>query len=225
MEILDNIPYEITPGQVVELLRPRKKNPSIEKSIEQLIHAVQPVANPKALYKACYIDNAGEDSVEIEGICFTSRILRKNLEHTGRVFPYVVTCGKELDTIEASKNDIMEKFCLDTIKEFILVSAHIHLEEHLKDKYSITRISHMNPGSLDDWPMEQQKQIFSILGDVENLIGVRLKESYLMDPIKTVSGIYFPTVIDFKSCMLCPRQNCSHRRAEYDPAMLREYKK
>ena len=225
MEILNDIPFKITTGQIVELLRLHEKNPSIEKSIEELIHAVQPVAKPKALYKPCYVDNENEDSVDIDGICFTSRILIKNLEHTGRVFPYVVTCGKELSSIETSKNDIMEKFCLDTIKEFILVSAHISLEEHLKEKYSVTKISHMNPGSLDDWPMEQQKQIFSILGDVEDLIGVRLSESYVMDPIKTVSGIYFPTVIDFKSCMLCPRQNCTHRRAEYDPVMDREYKK
>jgi hypothetical protein len=225
MEILNDIPFKITAGEIVELLRLHEKNPSIEKSIEELIHAVEPVARPKALYKPCYVDNENEDSVDIDGICFTSRILRKNLEHTGRVFPYVVTCGKELDSIETSKNDIMEKFCLDTIKEFILVSAHIYLDEHLKEKYSVTKISHMNPGSLDDWPMEQQKQIFSLLGNVEDLIGVRLSESYVMNPIKTVAGIYFPTVIDFKSCMLCPRQNCTHRRAEYNPIMDKEYRK
>jgi hypothetical protein len=223
MEVLDNIPFTINAGQLMERLS--SPNPLIEKNIEDLIQTVQPVASPKALYRASFVDKEGENSVEIDGICFTSKILRKNLEHIGRVFPYVVTCGKELDSIQTSENDIIEKYCLDTIKEIILVFAHVYLEEYLKEKYAIRQISHMNPGSLDDWPMEQQRQLFSLFGNVEDLIGVKLRESYLMDPIKTVSGIYFPTEIDFKSCMLCPRQNCSHRRAEYDPVMVKEYKK
>ena len=61
----------------------------------------------------------------------------------------------------------------------------------------------------------QQRQLFQLLGDVESSIGVRLTDSFLMIPNKTVSGILFPTEVPFYSCQLCTREACPRRRAEY----------
>jgi len=38
-----------------------------------------------------------------------------------------------------------------------------------------------------------------------------------MVPVKSVSGILFPTEESFASCQLCPREVCPGRRAPYDP--------
>jgi hypothetical protein len=81
----------------------------------------------------------------------------------------------------------------------------------------------MNPGSLENWPISEQKPLFSLFGDVEKLIGVRLSDSFLMFPIKSVSGIYFPTESSFASCQLCPREKCPNRRAKYDPELKEKY--
>jgi hypothetical protein len=74
----------------------------------------------------------------------------------------------------------------------------------------------MTPGSIDDWPIQEQKPLFTILGGIEAAIGVRLRDSFMMEPRQSVSGIVFPTAIDFQTCMLCPRQKCPKRRAPYD---------
>jgi hypothetical protein len=76
---------------------------------------------------------------------------------------------------------------------------------------------------LEDWPIEEQRPLFSILGDVEGSIGVRLNQSLLMIPGKSLSGIYFPTEIPFYSCQLCPRKSCPSRKASYDERLAREY--
>ncbi len=81
----------------------------------------------------------------------------------------------------------------------------------------------MNPGSLEDWPITQQKQLFSIFGNVEDLIGVKLTDSFLMIPRKSVSGIYFPTEVMFYSCQLCQRKNCEERQAPYDKSLEDKY--
>ena len=81
----------------------------------------------------------------------------------------------------------------------------------------------MSPGSLKDWPIEEQRPLFEIIGDVEGTIGVRLSESLLMIPRKSVSGLFFSTDIRFQSCQLCPRKRCENRRARYDEGMAREY--
>jgi hypothetical protein len=81
----------------------------------------------------------------------------------------------------------------------------------------------MSPGSLKDWAIKNQRPLFSILGDVEASIGVRLNESLLMTPGKSLSGIYFPTEIPFYSCQLCPQKDCPSRRAVYNEKLSIEY--
>ncbi len=64
----------------------------------------------------------------------------------------------------------------------------------------------MSPESLKDWPVEDKGALFAILGDVEGSIGVRLSESTLMIPGRSLSGIYLPTKFDFIAV------NCAHGR-------------
>ena len=104
-----------------------------------------------------------------------------------------------------------------------LGSAIGHLSDHLDRRYRPGAMSHMNPGSLKDWPITQQKELFSLLGDVDAAIGVTLTEGMVMVPTKSTSGIYFPTETKFESCQLCPKEDCVGRRAPYDPALAERY--
>ncbi|RLL91510.1 hypothetical protein BG32_11460, partial [Mesotoga sp. HF07.pep.5.2.highcov] len=76
----------------------------------------------------------------------------------------------------------------------------------------------MSPGSGDAeiWPLQQQKELFSLIGNVKEEIGVELKESLLMIPTKSISGIAFRSKKDYRSCMVCRRVNCHYRSAPYD---------
>ena len=67
--------------------------------------------------------------------------------------------------------------------------------------------------------------MFELLGDKAGEIGVRLTNSFLMIPNKSVSGMYFPTEWDYDNCRLCPRDACPSRQAPYDRNLYeREYK-
>jgi len=76
----------------------------------------------------------------------------------------------------------------------------------------------MSPGSGAEgvWHIEQQKQLFSLFGNVEDLIGVKLADSYLMIPNKSLSGICFSEGIEYITCQLCPRENCPGRKAPFN---------
>ena len=226
MEILDSIPFKLEPEVVLKKLRLRKENKYMERSIQQLIEIVRPIAKPKAIYEVSYVDNKDEDSLEIGGIKFTSRVLRVNLDKVERVFLYIATCGTELDEVAVPSDDFIKYYCLDTIKEIALRSAVSYLGEYLTRNYALGQVSRISPGAgpIEDWPLTQQKGLFSIFGNVEDLIGVRLTENFLMIPLKSVSGIYFPTRIKFESCQLCPREACSGRRAPYAPDLVKKYR-
>ena len=221
MELLENIPLDLDVGEVKRRLRIKGEEQS--EQIQALIDVAVPLISARAMYKVAYIDKKGDDNVTIEGIRLKSRVLRKNLEEVGRVFPYVVTLGDELEAKVADYPDMLEKYYLDTIGNVALTKARKHMEDGLRSKLALGGMSFMSPGSLKDWPIEEQRPLFSIIGDVEGTIGVKLSESLLMIPRKSVSGLFFTTEINFQSCQLCPREGCENRRARYDEGMAREY--
>jgi hypothetical protein len=218
MEKLEQISPGLDIGEVKNALR---ATDGVQ--IQALLEVAKPLISAQAIYRACYIEEKLEDAVIIDGIRFGSRILRKNLEKVGRVFPYVVTIGAGLEQKADASKDLLEKYYLDQIGNIALSKARKHLEDCLRSKFALDGLSYMSPGSLADWPIEEQQPLFSILKGVEASVGVRLTESLLMIPRKSVSGIYFPTEVTFYSCQLCPRQHCEGRKARFDENLAKEY--
>lgn len=54
------------------------------------------------------------------------------------------------------------------------------IEDHIRKEFEL------------DWPIQEQRKLFEIIGNTKDLIGVELTDSCLMLPIKSVSGIWFP---------------------------------
>jgi len=227
MEILDSIPFNPDIDAILKRMRATRENKRFADTIQELIDMVRPVAKPKAVYRVAFIDCKEEDSVVIDGVTFTSRVLRVNLDKVERVFPYVATCGRELDAVTVPADDLIKVYCLDAIKEMAVRNAISYLTDYLTRRYALGQVSRMAPGSgsVDDWPLTQQRPLFSLFGDVEKLIGVRLTDNCLMVPIKSVSGLFFPTEVKFESCQLCQREHCIGRRAPYDAALAAKYQK
>ncbi|NLO27413.1 MAG: hypothetical protein GX113_04430 [Actinobacteria bacterium] len=189
-----------------------------------LVERVQTMGRPKAVYTEAYIGERGDDRVSVGGVRFTSRVLVKNLDQAERLFPFVATCGDEIDSIEGPEGDIRHKAWLYVLKQELVGVAVAQVQEHIGRRYQISKLSFMNPGSGDAsvWPLSQQKELFLLLGDVEGEIGVRLTDSFLLIPEMSVSGVMFPTETDFHSCQVCRRERCPNRRAPLDQELWDE---
>ena len=192
-------------------------------TVQDVVNIAQPLIEPKVLYKTCYIEEKLAEGAIIEGLQFKSKVLRKNLDKIERVFPFVITIGNKFAEELDSCSDLLEKFYLDTVGNVALNQVRLKLKDHLKQKYGLEKTAFMAPGSLPNWPIEQQKPLFKLLGDVKASIGVELTNSLLMLPAKSVSGIYFPTETSFFSCQLCPRERCDSRKAKYNEKLAQEY--
>ena len=214
---LTDIPFTFNTDQLSEQLR-IKEGTDHAKVFEELVSTVQAIAKPKALYKVAFIDEKGKDTITLDGVQFTSLALRKNLDAVERVFPYIATCGTEIDSIEIEQGDLQKKMWLSFLKGNLLQTSIQYLMEHLDKRYKVSQVSSMNPGSGDAtvWPFEQQRELFSMFEDVEKLIGVKLTKSLVLVPDMSVAGILFPTETDFQSCQLCHRENCHLRRAPFN---------
>lgn len=221
MELLKDIPVKLRSADISQRLRLKEKDSPDE--VQDLIEVTQPLIAARAVYRVSFVEAKHDNAVSIDGVRLTSRVLRKNLDPVQRVFPFVITIGGELEARAAASNDLLRQYYMDSTGDLALKIALEYLEGHLRSRYALGQLSKMNPGSLKDWPIEEQRPLFAILGDVDKAIGVRLTRSLLMIPRKSVSGIYFPTEISFQSCMLCPRERCPSRRAGYDEGLAKKY--
>lgn len=222
--VLDDIPFEVDLDQLLKQvhLTPGSDDAS---QVSRLARQAQRVARPRALYGVAYVEEKGDDHVVIDGTRFTSRVLRVNLDQVHRVFPFVATCGRELEAWSASLGDPLEAYWADAIMVMALRAASRALACDLEERFRPGRTATMNPGSLEDWPMQEQCQLFALLGNPRQAIGVELRDSFLMTPIKSVSGIRFATDVTYENCLLCPRDSCPGRRAPYDPSLYdRKYR-
>jgi len=219
IHILENIPFNPDPENLLTRVHLKAGSPDAQDFLA-LLEKARLASRPKALYRESYVEAIDDDQVTIADTTFHSRTLRVNLEHVGRVFPFVITCGTEPDAIALPPGDFLAQFWLDAIKAAALEASGAHLNALLEQRYALGKTSSMSPGSGDVsiWPIEEQRLLFGLLGDVRAAIGVSLTESCLMTPNKTVSGIIFPAEKAIRTCQVCRRENCPNRQAEFDPA-------
>ncbi len=214
---ITDIPFSLDAGTLMAQAHV-KPGSSDAAEFESLVGLATEVGRPKAAYGVSFIEARGDDTLQIDGVSFTSRTLALNMESVERVFPLVATCGRELDEAFTAKDDMLKEFWWDLIKTRLWAAANDHLNAHIHRRFRLGKTATMRPGSGDAtvWPIEQQSGLFSLLGDLEGEIGVKLTESSLMVPNKTTSGILFPTEKDFRSCEVCHRESCSSRQAPFN---------
>jgi hypothetical protein len=212
MEIVDRIPVILEREAVATRVH---FNPARGAALDfdALLAQARSLIRLRAAYEISYTGAKGEDTVEVAGVTFRSRVLRRNLDQAQKVFPFIMTAGPALEAAASSSGDLLKQYYLEEMANIALGEGAAWLAARLSERWGLPGLASMDPGSLEDWPITEQPKLFSIFGDTERLIGVHLTESMLMVPRKSISGILFPSEEGFQSCQLCEREKCPGRRA------------
>lgn len=219
---MDKIPFTPDLGALASQLHIRLRSPLLNDLIA-LVNELQAVARPKAFYRIVLIDFNGGEDVILDGIRFHSRLLCTNLAKAHRAFPYLATCGTELQEWRDRETDVLYQFWADAVMKSAVATALEALRADLQLRFQPGMLSRMNPGSLEDWPISQQAPFFELLGESARATGVILTPSMLMIPAKSVTGLFFEGEHEFVNCAFCPRNQCPARRLPHDPDLKRQY--
>jgi hypothetical protein len=213
VRIFDDFKFVIDPEKIKKRIH-FNDSEDIE-LIEDYCADAQKIARPKAAMAVVFIDELADDRVMLGNVTFNSRLLVENLSETKKVIPYILTCGTEIYEWAKRIDDFIGVFVGEEIKIEALRCVSEFFDDYIKKYIYPEKSSVMNPGSLEDWPLTEQKKMFRLLEGPAQTIGVKLTDSCLMIPDKSVSGIVFQKEKSFINCMLCGMKNCPGRRAEY----------
>lgn len=216
--ILDQIPFIVDELALMDVLRIRPGSSNAAK-FTALYKEAHEMAAPKAVYTIAETRMLEGDVIEISGLQFQSSLLCVNLEKAGTVFPFAATCGVELEEWSEKIKSALNSFWAGCIALMALGCAVNHLEACLKEKTGRESLSSMNPGSLPEWPLREQANIFALLGESAKAVGIRLTNNMSIRPQQSISGIYFVSEKGFCNCLLCPRKRCFTRRAPYNEGL------
>jgi hypothetical protein len=210
----DNGKFNLDEDMLVKVLKLRNEN-----MIENVMGVAKETSKyviPKYVFSECIIEEIGEGYVKLEGVEFKSRILAKKLKDCDRVFPYFATCGLEVTEHTEKLDDIFDKYVSEKVEYLALIQIRENMRDKVKSDYDVHGISHINPGSITDWSTVEVNKIFNLLGKKALDIGISVLESGMINPVRSVSGFMFLSETEFHNCILCRREDCPNRKAEFD---------
>jgi len=188
------------------------------RNLESLIEECNSLIRPVALYKYVRVEEVKLEGVRLEGdLTFTSSKLSEQLKCVEEIAAYVMTIGPYLErrVTELSSSRVLDSWILDNLGTCSLRLLSRVLEEMVESEKG-WRVSKFNPGSTPTWELSQQEVLFDIFSRrrVEEEIGVRLTEKFVMVPRKSSSGIFAPTEVGYHNCQDC-RKICEYRQTPY----------
>jgi len=171
-----------------------------------------------SVFENIRLDNR-QRTLEIGKVTFSpGKIIYGQLKNTESLVVFLCTAGKEIGNVSRkamSEKDLLRGYVLDVIgSELVEAAADLMQEGIGKDfadgGYKIT--NRYSPGYCG-WDVSEQNELFRLIPD--NYCGIKLTDSYLMDPVKSVSGIIGIGRNVKKhpyTCNICDMQDCIYRK-------------
>jgi hypothetical protein len=221
--VLKHIPAKLDLSKLMTRLSFHVDITSHKEEITRMLEQAIMLARPEAIYKSSRVSDKTDNYLKIDGIRFNNPLLRVNLKQVERVFPYVITCGKETDSFKPSNNRSNLGDAKFVVREMVLAEAVNYLQNYITNRYCLDFLWSLQPGDMQAWPVTDRIPLFSMLGTVEESIGVRLSKNGSLNPKYSACGIFYDSQIELEGCQVCPQEPCMGRRAPYCEELARKY--
>jgi hypothetical protein len=189
--------------------------------IMEILKESEHISNIKsqyAIFRNVSFDNDSK-SVIINKVGFQiNKIVYGQIKKSDSVAIFLCTAGKEIG-IRSRKameeRDFLRGYIYDVVgSEIVEAAADIMQNELEKEVFqSGKKITNRYSPGYCSWNVSEQHKLFQMVPD--NFCGIKLTESALMDPVKSISGfIGIGTNVKFNpyTCSLCDMKDCLYRK-------------
>lgn len=227
--IISDFESSLDDGKLMRLLGARKgkpPSPASTKRVDGLTGRLEELADPRLIYRIFPIESANRGGITLScGARFKSPKIARCLDGADRVCCFVGTIGEEIDReIDRcmEQDRYADAYVLDAMgsiaAEDVVEQFHRRMESRLRQKERTVTLR-FSPGYCD-WPIGQQRELFSVFSGADPM-EVKLTETCLMSPRKSVSGIFgiLPEGLESDTeqvnpCNECQKTDCIARRAD-----------
>ncbi len=166
----------------------------VDELIDEFIQQSLDLCSPKscyALFNSLVFINKTE--MQIEGHIFLlDKIVLSALKKSSQIAFFICTAGDKVEKLSKQllrEGHSLEGLIVDLIGSEIAEETAEFIHKKIGEDMALQRLNITNrysPGYCS-WPVSDQQKLFALLG--EHTCGVKLTDSSLMLPIKSVSGI------------------------------------
>jgi hypothetical protein len=155
------------------------------------------------------------------------KIIYNQIKKSDSAALFLCTAGEEfgIRSTKAMKNgDLLRGYIYDVLGSEIVETAAELMQNMLEERMVLSGrniTNRFSPGYCG-WDVADQHKLFSLMPD--NFCGIRLNESALMDPVKSVSGIIgLGENVKRRpyTCSFCDMQDCIYRNKRASVSKLR----
>jgi Methionine synthase I, cobalamin-binding domain len=201
----------------------RRFSHSINRKIDDFQTRLKDLTTPELSYRIKKTESVSKGSICLqEGTKFKSPKFSKAMEPCEDIVCFIATIGSgiEEETVRLMReNRLSDSYILDSMGSIVVENMVDKFYNDMKKKYELKGRGvtlRFSPGYCD-WPITEQKKLFRLLGP--DLTGVQLTDSCLMQPRKSVSGVFgvLPSNVNlsvspYNPCLECKKQDCVARR-------------
>ena len=193
----------------------------VETEVRAVENDIAMIARPRY----CFFTTEGtldtvNDTLSVNGTEMNlGRIISRQLRGSETFAFFVATAGAEFEDYQMrlkDEDDMVRTFIADSFGSVIAERTADIMEQALQDTITADGLRHTNrfsPGYCG-WHVSEQQKLFHLFGE-GHPCGVRLTDSSLMVPIKSVSGViglgHKVRKLEY-SCGLCDYKDCYKRR-------------
>ena len=188
--------------------------------IGEVLKEIEGICNIRGEY-IIYPDarfNNNDKSLEIAEVKFNlNKLIFNQIIRSESIGVFLCTAGREIgDTSRKMMNegDLLKGYIYDIAGTAIVDAAGDLLHDKLgavMNREGLKLTNRYSPGHCR-WNVSEQHKLFTLVP--HNFCGIRLTESALMDPIKSISGIIgIGKSVDFNpyTCNMCDLLTCNYR--------------
>ncbi|MDO5410432.1 MAG: hypothetical protein Q4F21_08265 [Lachnospiraceae bacterium] len=214
--------YTITLEQVMEQFDDAGKE-MYEDIVDELLEDAADCIKPSAFYKQIPVRILSKEAVQLEDTQFDSEYLAARLDSVDTAYAFEATIGEELWNARKTASDPLEELLFDAIMktclDFVFEKTAASIAAQLPDKMGLYMD---NPGSLAGWDLADQHKFLNLLeNNAPNQEHLTVSnDSNLFETAYSLSGIIYAKGNETANCTLCPKEECSHRKNEFDGKAL-----
>jgi hypothetical protein len=163
--------------------------------------------------------NNEDKSIDINGLNFQiQKIVFGQIKKSDSIAVFLCTAGEEIGVRSKSsmhERDLLRGYVYDVVGSEIVEAAADLMQNELERAMASSgrKITNRYSPGYCDWYVAEQHKLFQLIPD--NFCGIRLTESALMDPVKSVSGIIGigeNVRHNAYTCNLCDMKDCIYRK-------------